>query len=334
MSLNAAARIDQPPSMLTPAQRRTLDQLIGRGPPPPQEPALGAQIRQDMEARMVAGGLGRAVAHRPDRAEVWLSKNRLNDRERCEGLFRVRLFGEAPPFQHTPRTAGGSLFHKAIEIDVITERRADPATICGRASERLATTDTSFGDYWSRTDPLVRAEVLADAAGRLSLFRDSFPPLQRRWSPQPELRLRAVLAGGRVVLTGAPDLVLGRTRRLVVDFKSGGAWPEHPEDMRFYALLLLLRTGVAPYRVATFFLDSGEWQAEDVTDEILRRAADRVVDASTAALRLFGGRAPQLSPGRHCGWCPVRSDCPAVMGVVPAGPARFTVDPNDVRATR
>jgi hypothetical protein len=144
------------------------------------------------------------------------------------------------------------------------------------------------------------------------------------------LRLRALLGGGRVVLLGAPDLVLGRNRRLVIDFKSGGAWPEHPEDMRFYALLLLLRTGVAPYRVATFFLDSGEWQAEDVTEEILRRAGDRVVDTASAALRMIGGGAPQLSPGRHCGWCPVRLGCPVAVDPDPAAPAGLIFGPSDV----
>jgi CRISPR/Cas system-associated exonuclease Cas4 (RecB family) len=113
-----------------------------------------------------------------------------------------------------------------------------------------------------------------------------------------------------VVLSGSPDLVLGRHRRLVIDFKSGRARPEHPEDMRFYALLLLLRTAVAPYRVATFFLDSGEWQAEEVDERTLDRAADRVVRAAEAALRARAGDPLPLSPGRHCAWCPRALHCP------------------------
>ena len=39
--------------------------------------------------------------------------------------------------------------------------------------------------------------------------------------------------------------------------------------MRFYALLMTLRFGVPPYRVASLFLDSGEWQAEEVAEETL-----------------------------------------------------------------
>jgi hypothetical protein len=127
--------------------------------------------------------------------------------------------------------------------------------------------------------------------------------------------VKVVLAGGRVILSGAPDLVLGRTRKLAIDFKSGRAWPEHPEDMRFYALLLLLRTGVPPYRVATFFLDSGEWQAEDVTEQTLERASDRVVAAARTAVELAAGRAPELRPGPYCARCPRSSGCPAAAGL-------------------
>jgi putative RecB family exonuclease len=81
--------------------------------------------------------------------------------------------------------------------------------------------------------------------------------------------------------------------------------------MRFYALLMTLRFGVPPYRVATLFLDSGEWQAEDVTEAVLQRAADRVVQTAGAAARLEAGGAAQLRPGSHCAWCPRRAVCPA-----------------------
>ncbi|HEX9235430.1 MAG TPA: PD-(D/E)XK nuclease family protein, partial [Actinomycetota bacterium] len=187
-------------------------------------------------------------------------------------------------------------------------------TVCCRAARRLGEGDRSFGRFWKALDPFDRAEILADVGRHLFLFRESFPPLPRRWAPQPELALRVHLAGGAVVLSGAPDLVIGRTRRLVLDFKTGRAWPDHPQDMRFYALLVLLRTGVPPYRVATFFLDSGEWQPEDATEEMMDRAADRVAASAAAAHQLLQGREPTLSPGVHCGWCPRRAACPAAAG--------------------
>ena len=102
-----------------------------------------------------------------------------------------------------------------------------------------------------------------------------------------------------------------RSTRLLLDLKSGGAWPEHPEDMRLYALLYTLRFGVPPLRVATVFLSSGEWQAEEVSEDTLVHAADRVVRAARAAAELAEGREERLTAGPYCSWCPRRSACPA-----------------------
>jgi hypothetical protein len=303
---------------LTPAQRRTLERLIGLGSTPPSAPDLADRVRRSLEH-----GLEEAGVLSDGCDPIWLGKHRLSDSQRCEGLFQAGLLREGPPFEHSPVTASGRLFHKAIELDVATERTFDPFTVCERAAERSAEQDPSFGRYWKTLDQFERGDRLTEAGRHLGLFRDSFPPLPRRWAPQPELYVKVVLAGGRVVLSGAPDLVLGRGRRLAIDFKSGRAWPEHPEDMRFYALLLLLRSGVAPYRVATFFLDSGEWQAEDVSEETLGRASERVIGAARAAVELAAGRSPELTPGGYCTRCPRMSGCPMALGRSP--PAKVAV---------
>src|SRR5207247_2095603 len=140
---------------------------------------------------------------------------------------------------------------------------------------------------------------LAEAARRTELFRASLPPFGRGGAalPMSELKMRAEVAAGGVVLSGKVDLLLmrpdpsgGRTPlRLAMDLKTGTPRSEHAEDMRFYALLIALRYGVPPYRVATFFLESGEWQAEDVTGETLGRAVDRVLAAASTALEMRGG---------------------------------------------
>ena len=291
---------------LTAGQRRTRDRLIGVGPAPDAAADLAERTRADLETRLAAAGV------EPDGEVIWLGKHRLTDRERCEGLLMAGLRREGPAFEHSARSAPGAMFHKAIELDIATERSLDPRSIAERAAERRCEQDDAFAAFWVRLDPVGRAELEVQAGGAVAQFRESFPPLERRWAAQPELSFRTSLAGGRVVLSGSPDLVLGRGRRLVIDFKTGSAWPEYPEDMRFYALLVLLKSGVAPYRVATFFLDSGEWQAEDVTEETLRRASDRVVEVATAALELTAGRRPALRPGTWCGWCPRRETCPAL----------------------
>jgi hypothetical protein len=130
------------------------------------------------------------------------------------------------------------------------------------------------------------------------------------------------VAGGLVVLSGRLDLVLGRRQRLLIDFKSGDARPAHAEDMRFYALLCTLTFGRPPYRVATVFLQSMEWQAEDVSEETIDLAAHRVIDTATAAAELLGGGTPELTPGPHCGWCPRVTSCPAARRHAWHQPAR------------
>ena len=96
----------------------------------------------------------------------------------------------------------------------------------------------------------------------------------------------------------------------MVDLKTGSAFPEFAEDMRFYALVMTLRFGVPPYRAASLFLESGTWQAEDVTEETLHHAADRAIEAARAAAALSNGREPVLTPGPFCSWCPAVSACP------------------------
>jgi hypothetical protein len=191
--------------------------------------------------------------------------------------------------------------------------------------------DDGFRSYWDGLDGLRRDETLMDAAKTLELFRSTMPPLRRmrrELSPSTEWSVRAELLGGALVLSGTPDLILGgssslepgRATRLAIDFKTGRAWPEHAEDMRFYALVLALRFGVAPYRVATLYLDSGEWQSEDVERQMLEHAADRVIEAVRAVSAAAGGRSPELRPGPYCTWCPRAMTCPSSAALTNSAP--------------
>jgi hypothetical protein len=131
--------------------------------------------------------------------------------------------------------------------------------------------------------------------------------------------MKAELLGGSLVVSGKVDLCIGRpdqtqpmrAQRLLIDLKTGGAYAEHAEDNRVYALLHTLRFGVPPYRVASFFLEGGTWQAEDVHEELLFHAADRVIATARSAAALRAGREPALTPGRWCAWCPRVEVCPS-----------------------
>jgi hypothetical protein len=297
---------------LTPAQRRTLEGLIGANDRPVFPADLAQRLRARLEDAVRAARLARPL---------WLGKSILSDVSRCAGLFDAVRQGERGPFQFSARFAAGRLAHKAVELEVGGREDRDPHGLAEEAAERLRD-DDGFRSYWDGLDGLRRDETLMEAAKALELFRSTMPPLRRmrrELSPSAEWNVRVELLGGALVLSGTLDLVIGvsmpgepgRATRLAIDLKTGRAWPEHAEDMRFYALLLSLRFGVPPYRVATLYLDSGQWQAEDVDERVLERAADRVVDAVRTAAAIDAARPGPLRPGPYCTWCPRGGICPS-----------------------
>jgi hypothetical protein len=303
---------------LSPAQRRTLDGLIGLGERPVFPGDLVPRTRDRIEEAARSIELA---------SPLWLGKSNLNDLARCPGLFEAVRAGERAPFAFSTRFASGRLAHKAVELEVAGREDRDPHGLVEVAAERLRE-DEPFRAFWDGLDPLRRDETLMDAAKTLELFRSTLPPLRRmrrELAPSTEWHVRVELLGGALVLSGQLDLVLGsssaahpnRATRLAIDLKTGRAWPEHAEDMRFYALLLALRFGVPPYRVATLYLDSGEWQSEDVDARVLERAADRVVEALRAASAAESGRPLTLRPGPFCTWCPRASSCPSALPARP-----------------
>jgi PD-(D/E)XK nuclease superfamily protein len=311
MDTTLARRSDALAAELAPPQRRTLERLIGTGERPVFAPDVVPRIRDRIEE---------AARGAEIRDPIRIGKSNLNDLARCGGLFEAVRLGERAPFTFGPRTAAGRLVHKAVELEVAGREDRDAHDLVEDAAERLRE-DGAFEAYWSGLAPLRRDECLMDAAKTLELVRSTLPPMRRmrrELAPSTEWYVRAELLGGAVTLAGTMDLVLGaasigepmRATRLVVDLKTGHAWPEHAEDMRFYALLLALRFGVPPYRVATLYVESGEWQAEDVDARVLERAADRVVGAIRSAAASLAGRTPELRPGPYCTWCPRATTCP------------------------
>ncbi len=317
---------DGGPSVLTPAQVRTIRSLLPAGVGSAAGPVSDAAALAEGAARLRTWIESEALLHAPapPSTPLRLSKERLSRLERCPGLFQADLAGERPPFVHSPRSAAGTLLHRALELEAGATEPLEAEPLLDLAVDRLAR-DRAFGPWWRARAPAERADVRVEAARALEMFRTSFPSLpgfRRRLAPTAELWLDSRFAGGRLQLCGRVDLIVGRpsprggragggaggSGRVLIDLKTGSAWPEHAEDMRFYALLFALRVGTPPARVATLFLRSGECQVEDVSVEALERAAARVVDAVRAA---SAADPVTLTPGRHCGWCPRADTCPA-----------------------
>ena len=306
---------------LTEPQQRTLDQLIGT-----ERPVFPADLPQRLRDRIEEAARGLELHDL-----LWLGKERLNDLDRCEGTFWSKLAGEGPAFAHSRATALGVVQHRAIEVVVGAREALEPHDAATIAATRTADREERFAEYWCQLATAEQDDLLMEVARRTALFEGSFPPLRdlrRELAPMVELPMKAELLGGSLVVSGKVDLVVGRpdrmqpmrAQRLLIDLKTGGAYPEHAEDNRAYALLHTLRFGVPPYRVASFFLEGGTWQVEDVHEELLFHAADRVIAAARSAASLRAGREPTLTAGRWCTWCPRLDVCPSA-DPGPFGPA-------------
>lgn len=297
---------------LTPVQQRTFEELMRCDPLPVFERALVDELRGDLERRVepVLGALREGEA-------LWLGKSKLSDlHSRCEGLFMANHLGEGE-FELGWNLALGSLVHRAIGISVNLPDRSD-AELVESALAQLRRDDMGFDEYCLGLAEADLAALESEAVERVLLFRSTFPPLQKAWSPAVEPKLKVTLAGERVVLSARPDLLLGaddreepmRGRRLILELKTGQDRPEHDDDLRFYALVATLRLGVPPYRVATLFLDDASWRMHEVTPDLLESAVRRIGGGADRIGPLLEGEEPRLRPGAWCAWCPRSETCP------------------------
>jgi hypothetical protein len=293
---------------LTPSQDAVLRDLMARGGPRPTfDPLVSVRLRDLMEGELAP------LAHRLGRHEVVVTKHDLSSVLQCE---RRWLAGD--DFAWSLRTAAGSVAHRAIAVALFARDDPGPLELVDGALERIIDEGSDWGPaaFLCGLVPTELAELRAEATTQVTGFLTCFPPVSRSWRPAVEARIRVDLCEERIVLKGRVDLSLGQpvgtqARVLLVDLKAARPFSTHVDDLRYYALLEAIRTGVPPFRVASFYLDAGRWQHEDVTEDVLLAAARRVVQGVRRMVDLrIDGRAPQLGPGPACAFCPEREDCP------------------------
>jgi hypothetical protein len=300
-------------STLTPTQERALDQLMAKGQ---ERPVFGADLAPRLRARLDEGLAD--VAERLEQAgipELVVTKRDLAQVHQCERLHVAGL----GTFEWSPMAARGSVAHKALELSMGIGGTLPPGELVDLAIDRLATSERGVAAFLAEADAVEQAELRVAATDMVSKFADEFPPLKKEWRPRVESPLSAHLCEGRVLLRGKVDLALGKAegttaRVLIVDFKTGRPVPVHVDDLRFYALLETLRVGVPPFRVASWYLDSGQNHPEDVTEELLLAAARRVVDGVRTLVELRAdARPPTWRPCSACSYCPDRDQCEGAL---------------------
>jgi hypothetical protein len=297
---------------LTPAQRRLLEELLAIDEPRPEvDLELAGRLRDLVETRAAP-----ALDLLPDGETLGLNKSQLAALA-CDGRFLDLDEGEfawAVPMVH------GKLAHRAVELDWRSGREQDPSWLVERAWAELAE-EGDLGEFLDGLDPVDRGELRSGAAELVTEVRDLWPPVPTTWSPRLETPLSVTFAGGRIRVRGKTDLTIGRVRAdqrqmIIVDLKSGWRRPDQErQDLRLYGLLATIKYGVAPFRLATYYLSEGAWDVEEVTPAILEGAAQRVADGAVRAARLRYARPAdadlELVTGRYCRWCGRAETCPA-----------------------
>ena len=297
---------------LTGPQRRAAQDLFLTGRPRPEADASAvAALGAWLEA-----ATARAAALVPAGESMVLGKSAL-DALSCDGRFLDRLDGT---FEWNVSMLRGQLAHTAIAVDHWGERKRSPQDVVDHAWRDFATRGTAAGTFLATLGGVEADALRGEACTLLMEFRDLFPPLPGRSAVRAEPTLEVGLHDRRLRLRGQPDLVLGdadpaHRRMLLLDLKSGQSNPLRDRaEMRFYALLATLKYGVAPFRVATFYLDSGTWDVEDVDADVLEAAGRSVADKAERAARLTFHRPPderlRLVPGGACRWCTRAPQCP------------------------
>jgi len=290
-----------------PAQQEIIDRLGRQEHGPEFEPELRGDLRAELEDRLSP------IADHLDEP-LFLSKRTVESAMGCERRALAERDGST--FEWSAPLARGTVAHKAIELSVHRRDQAAPLELVDDAIASLIQGDGSLADWLQTCGDTVRAEVRNEANNRLVAFLDTWPPLDAKWRPVLEAKMRADLCDNRVTLAGKTDLVIGRppegmvATKVIVDFKTGRVSPSDAADLRLYALVETLRVGVPPRMVATHYLDSARLQPEVVTVDTLHAALDRVVDAAGRIATLIAGeRDPVVRTGPACRWCPVLADC-------------------------
>jgi PD-(D/E)XK nuclease superfamily len=298
---------------LNPAQRRVLVDLMALGEDRPRfEPEVAAGLRAEIE-----GALAPLLGDDPE--VLWVKKATLTDIHACEAHFQD---AESEEFAWSAATARGTVAHRALELSLTCGGDPVPLDLVDHAIESLRGDDRRHSprSWLLSASPLELADLRSEVNDVVAKFVECWPPLKPRWAPRAETGIGADLCGGRATLWGKVDLVVGRpqgeeARALVVDLKTGRAYPSHLDDLRFYALVYTLRIGVPPFRVASYYLDTASFHVEDVTVDTLALAAGRAVDGARKLLKLRQGRTPGVTTGPQCSWCRLADTCEAALAL-------------------
>ena len=292
---------------LNPQQRDVRDELLLYGQPrPTPDRDLGRTLRQRAisELTALADGLDPSQWIRVD-------KHRLSQAHTCTGYLRARSSEE---FGWSVANVRGKVLHRALEGLIMSAYRRSPLELAHAAIDELASEDDDRtpGPFLAALPSGDRQDLARDVNDLVVKFVADWPPVLAGWSPRVETPVRR--AYGPIHLQAQFDLALGvplgdEARTFIVDFKSGWQQTDHRLEARFYGLMETLRSRVPPYRVATYYLDSGEYTFDDVDEDLLSTTFDWVVEGVRRIILAKSDDQIDYEPSAACRWCPARHEC-------------------------
>ena len=127
-----------------------------------------------------------------------------------------------------------------------------------------------------------RAALAASLRIHIENLMNLTPRFAAGWLPRTHDRVAIPLAGGRVVLNGVFDLLVGapvpgRAALCALGLTTGGRWAQARTALHYLALLETLRSGTPPFRLALLHSAAGRYAVEDVLEEHLRTIVSHVV---------------------------------------------------------
>jgi hypothetical protein len=304
MSRTAGCGVGADQGQAQPDPAGLLGQLRGAGLGRPElSPGTAAGLHGQLAAELgqLAGGL-------PAGTSISVTKYRISRLRVCERFATTTGQGSVV----TPELVLGLLADRVFaQVLAGYPLGPDPLQTALRAAQ--ADQDQELLRQWEQLDGTGRATV-SDQVGRQSrALQAGWPALPAGALPRLQDQVQIPFAGGRVVLNGRMDLVLGDpagpTGVCLLDVKSGRRRSDDAGDAGWYALLETLRSGVPPARTGSLYLSGCVLDLDTVTGPLLQQAADRVVRAVAVLVRLALGEQPRTNPGPMCRWCPALPGC-------------------------
>lgn len=172
-----------------------------------------------------------------------------------------------------------ALFRRLVVDGVVDDPLADALDAChaegpGGAGAATVTAVAAM-------DEPTRAALGSALATHAAHLVELVPRLVPAWMPRTDDRVAIPLAGGRIVLHGVFDLLVGLPRSdtaslCALGLCTGGSWARERRSLHYLALLETLRSGTPPFRLALLETGSGRYGVEDVREEHLRAIASHL----------------------------------------------------------